>query len=177
MTIVFPKFDASINNRQERGADLENAQTRYLRPLSEKLKHLRHATCSQRVTLRIDSPLLGVSVDDVLLEDVNSDTRSLRSDSSMSQRELETVIFLDREKRMLVQENCAKDPIRPPDVLLQMYGVKAQMLCPLIHHDAVVGWISVHDTKGPHSWNSSEIQLLKNTTDQVYRALVEANYL
>lgn len=145
--------------------------SRHLEEMEEKLwtvlENLRQKTHSQRVTLRADYSPLGLTVDHVLSEAREPTVRSLKPDTSLRQRELNTVRYLEKTKAILVQPDCLTADVSPPAALMQVYGVKSQMLSPLVAENDVMGWISVHDTNGIHYWTPEEITELVQATEKV----------
>jgi hypothetical protein len=54
-------------------------------------------------------------------------------------------------RRVLVQPHFSEAPF-PPPALVEVYGVNAQILAPILDGEALVGWVSVHSThpaRGP----------------------------
>lgn len=88
---------------------------------------LLEATSCDRTTLRLDLPAIGLHVDLVTAEVTGPGARSIRSDASLDQRRLNTVAWMERTHRNLIQPDFTADP-RPPAALVEVYGVRAQML-------------------------------------------------
>jgi len=143
-----------------------------LTELNEIMEKLRHATGASRTTLRIDWPRWGAHADDVIAEARGPEVASLVGKTSIRQREAETVKWLERTKRVLVQEDCAEATPSPPQALLDVYGVRAQMLAPLVIGDTVVGWISVHE-KSTRQWTKRDVGALEDAVASVTSALDE----
>jgi maleate isomerase len=110
------------------------------------------------VTVRADVSALGLRVDLVAAEAHGPGVKSLSSDSSIDQRALETVQWLDAHRRPLVQDNFSQAPF-PPAALREVYGVSAQILVALpaspeereegaedldASSAKIPGWVSVH---------------------------------
>jgi maleate isomerase len=77
-----------------------------------------------------------------------------------------------------VQNDCLADDLAPPSELIEHYGVKAQMLAPIVRDDRLVGVISVHYAPGPRDWSSENVAVLQEAVERVQRALdatVQAN--
>ena len=51
--------------------------------------------------------------------------------------------WIEQHRRTLVQPDFATAP-KPPQALVDVYGVRAQMLAPVQHGADMVGWLSVH---------------------------------
>ena len=67
-----------------------------------------------------------------------------------------THVLIIARKEILVQPNCETAEPRPPAALIEVYGVRAQMLAPVMGEDAVIGWVSVHETRGQRNWTAHE---------------------
>jgi maleate isomerase len=63
---------------------------------------------------------------------------------------------VEHHRTLLVQDDVATAPIRPPGALMGLYAVKAQMLAPMEREGRLVGWVSVHDVRGPRAWHPDE---------------------
>jgi maleate isomerase len=128
-------------------------------PLSDQLasicNHLLRGTGADRATIRLDADELGLKVDLTAAEAVASGTPSIAADCSLDQRALDTVRWLASNRRVLVQPHFRDAPF-PPPALVQIYGVKAQILAPVLEGDALVGWVSVHSTV-PRPWSVDDV--------------------
>jgi maleate isomerase len=136
-----------------------------------KLRALLDGTGASRVTLRLDAPARGFHVDDVAAEARRPGVKSLKGETSINQRQAATVLWLDRERRPLVQEDLLTATPAPPQALIEGYGVRAQMLAPVTGEGKLVGWVSVHHAGGPRSWSAREVALLEETAAWVERRL------
>ena len=117
--------------------------------------------------MRLDWPGWGAHVDDVLAEARRPGIASLAGKSSIKQREAETVKWLEHERDVLVQDDCAGASPSPPRELLELYGVRAQMLAPLVLDEGVVGWISVHETTSTRRWTEREISAVREAAAEI----------
>jgi len=143
--------------------------------LKQIMNDLLEATSASRTTLRLDWPRWGAHVDDVFAEARQPGIESLVGKTSIRQREAETVKWLGRTKGILAQEDCARATPSPPLALLDVYGVRAQMLAPLVLKDSLVGWISVHENRSPREWTQKEIQVLETAAAAAKNMLDEGN--
>ena len=57
--------------------------------------------------------------------------------------------------------------------LLEFYGVKAQMLAPIVGGTELIGLVSVHYTPSPRHWTSEEIAALDRIAHEIQHALDE----
>lgn len=138
---------------------------------------LLEQTGAARTTLRMDIPALNIDADDVYVESMAPGIRPLKLDSSLNQRSLGTVQWLERHRIPLVQEDCANAEVPPPGALMNAYGVKAQMLGPLVWGDEVVGWISVHHVAGTRKWTAAEAAALGAAVKDAMRELEDAGWV
>lgn len=148
-----------------------------LRGLDTILSELLTATGASRTTIRLDIPELNIDVDDVYAEATNPGVASLRLDSSLNQRSLATVQWLDKHKKLLIQEDCVNAEVPPPQALIGVYGVKAQVLGPLIWEDRLVGWISVHHIPETREWTTRDIDAMTVAMDKAKRLLENSEWV
>jgi GAF domain-containing protein len=134
---------------------------------------LLYATGASRATLRLDWPGWGLHVDDVAAEALVPGIESLKGKTSIDQRRAATVGWLERERRPLIQEDCSSADEPPPPELLRIYGVRAQMLGPVVWSGRLVGWVSVHETRSERRWSRDDVTALDQATSAVECALLE----
>jgi maleate isomerase len=76
--------------------------------------------------------------------------------TTIDQRAAATARRIEETREMLVQDDVLALEPRPPAALLELYGVRAQVLAPIERDGALAGWLSVHDCSGPHDWSADE---------------------
>lgn len=135
------------------------------------LEDLLSSTGASRTTLRLDLPEEGLHVDRVAAEAVAAGVRPIGDDNSIDQRALPTVRFLEEERRPLVQDDCLDSDPAPPQELIELYGVKAQMLGPLVREGDLIGLISVHHNPGPREWSARDVEALQEAVRRVQQTL------
>jgi maleate isomerase len=139
-----------------------------LAELEKVMAELRQATNGSRTTLRIDVPAHNCQVDTVCAEAVAPGIPQLKLNSSLNQRALATVQWLETTRKTLVQDDCANAEVKPPQALMSVYGVKAQMLIGLeAKSGEVMGWISVHYVPGTRAWSKADVDALQGAARQV----------
>lgn len=131
------------------------------------LDRLLIATEASRTTLRMDLPALSFHVDDPAGEALLPGTRSLTGQTALDQRSLATVRWLAEHQSYLVQERCRGADPAPPQALMELYGVQAQMLGPVIRSGDMVGWISVHENRTTRKWSEEDIRALEKAVAEV----------
>jgi pimeloyl-ACP methyl ester carboxylesterase len=119
------------------------------------------------VTLRVDVPGKNFPA---LAEALGEEARPIRDDESLDQRNAPTARWLMEHKDLLVQPDCEAAVPPPPPALIAAYGVRAQVLSPVVEAGAVAGWVSVHETRGRRHWTAHEVDAIREAT----RAIIEA---
>lgn len=149
----------------------ENADTvRVEKELDQILARLLKDANGDRTTIRIDDESRGWNVNFVCAEAVRPGVKSLRSDGSIDQRAADTVKWMVKHKRKLIQPDLVNNPDpAPPPALMDVYAVKAQMLAPLFARDGyLAGWISVHYLD-LHEFTDEEIAALDRASEEAKR--------
>jgi maleate isomerase len=147
-----------------------------LAKLDAAMATLLEATRGSRTTLRADIPGRNCHCDRVVAEALAPGNPSLRPNTSLNQRALKTVQHIEETGEALVQPDTINAPVQPPAALMSVYGVKAQMLLPLLEGDVVQGWISVHDVTSTRDWTPDEITALKEAGNKVCTILQEGEW-
>jgi maleate isomerase len=132
------------------------------------LEDLRDATAASRVTLRLDTP---GQVFPVVGEALAPGIRSIRDATEIDLRAAATFRYLDREKRALIQSDCEGGDYPAPRELIQLYGVKAQMLAPVVRDDRLAGIVSVHYAPAIRRWSASDITALEDAVARIQEIL------
>jgi maleate isomerase len=135
------------------------------------LAELLRTTQASRTTLRLDWPVWGAHVDDVLAEARRDGVASLVGNTSIDQRAAGTIRWLERERRLLIQEDFAAGDPAPPRALVELYGVRAQMLAPVQWGGDLLGWISVHENTSTRRWRPRDISALSEAAAAAEAAL------
>lgn len=122
--------------------------------LEQIAAELLEATGASRVTIRLDTP---GEVYPVAAEAVAPDMRSIRGATEIDLRKAETFRFLDRERQTLVQRDCLRDEPAVPAELIELYGVRAQILVPVVSAGGLAGIVSVHHAATVRDWTEAEV--------------------
>ncbi|NYT44272.1 aspartate/glutamate racemase family protein [Alcaligenaceae bacterium] len=141
------------------------------------LADLLDKTQASRTTIRLDVPQLNIGVDDVYAEATAPGVASLKLDSSLNQRSLATVQWLDKNRKMLIQEDCINTEVPAPKALVGVYGVKAQVLGPLVSQGQLSGWISVHHIPGTRPWTENDIAAMQHAMNEAKAVLDKAGWV
>src|ERR1700733_1669745 len=124
--------------------------------VDDDLEQLRSALDVDRVTLRLDVPGLNFPV---IGEALGAGVRSIRAENTVDQRGAATAQWVMRHRQTLGQPDVAGTDPRPPQALIELYGVVAQMLSPVLRGASVVGWVSVHSSS-PRDWSTRDVDLV-----------------
>jgi maleate isomerase len=127
---------------------------------------LRLATVASRVTIRFAA---GERFP-VTAESCARGVASLR-DAHLDPRGSATFEYLSRERRILVQDDVSRHDLAPPAELVAAYGIRAQMVAPVVVRDELRALVSVHESKGARTWTSADRQALARAASDVARFL------
>lgn len=133
------------------------------------IEELLERTGASRTTLRIDDEP-GVEFP-VKAEALAPGIDSIAGDLALQVRVSATFQWVDRERRVLVQEDLLVADPAPAPQLIEKYGARAQMLAPIQHGGEVVGLVSVHYAPGPRKWTDEEVAALEEVVERVQREL------
>jgi GAF domain-containing protein len=136
--------------------------------LERVLEDLREATAASRVTLRLDTP---GAVFPVAGEALAAGIRSIREATEIDLRAAKTFQYLEREQKLLIQDDCGQGEFPAPPELIQLYGVKAQMLAPVVRDGRLAGIVSVHYAPAVRRWSASDVTALEDAVGRVHALL------
>lgn len=132
--------------------------------LQEIAEELLATTSASRTTIRVDRP---GAVFPVVAEALAPGVRSIKDETAMDLRGAATFEYLEREVRPLVQSDCLADPeSAPPPELLDLYGVRAQVLAPLVRDGRLAGIVSVHYADGPREWGEEDVAAVERAAER-----------
>ena len=134
---------------------------------------IRQQLDADRVTLRLDLPAHDLGVNLPAGESAGAEAPSLRAEAGLDQWTLDTVRWLVAERRPLVQDDFSAPP-SPPEALLSIYKVSAQVLCPVFSHfPTVIGWLSVHQLTERH-WTAEDLSYCTRAVARIDALIVAA---
>lgn len=143
--------------------------------LHQIILELFQKTNAIRTTIRIDLPEQGVSYDQPLAEVLAPGALSLMS-LNINQRSVPTVKFLEETHRNLIQNDLENSEVPTAKELISVYGVRAQMLGPLIWNNQLIGNISVHH-QSIRDWDENDIAALDQAKQSTMTILEQNNWL
>ena len=126
------------------------------------------ATRAGRVTVRVDVP--GPELFPVVAEACAPGVAPIRGDAAVDLRAAPTFVAVADQLRTVIQDDVlTAEPPTPREVVAR-YGVRAQMLAPLVRGSRCVGTLSVHQLDRPRAWSAADRQAL----DAAARAAADA---
>lgn len=126
---------------------------------AELLDELRNMTSAQRTTFRIDFQGHRFPI---VAESLAEGMHSIRGDETFDLRKAASSRTVLDTKDILVQDDCSVGKHAPPAEFISRYGVRAQMLGPIVRDERVVGIVSVHSTEA-RTWTDHDIAELRST--------------
>jgi len=137
--------------------------------LSAIADRLLATTGASRTTIRLDRP---DAIFPIVAESVAPGVPSLLGGVGVGDlRAARTFQWLDRERRVLVQDDLEHADPAPPAELIQAYGARAQMLAPVLEGERLAGIVSVHQSGGPRAWSDADVQAIEEAAQDVVREL------
>ena len=150
-------------------------KSRIVDALTGLLDALRIDTDAGRTTVRIDDSRIGLHCDTVAAESLSEGVHSILTLNTLDQRNAAAVKWLDKNRRTFVM-NDTLDPwdpeVAPEREVVEAYGIRSEMVAPVIKDGDVVAWVSVHYTRGPRVWTDAEIARIETACEGV-RELLE----
>ena len=70
-----------------------------------------------------------------------------------------------------MQNDCLTADPTVPQKLIDLYGVKAQMLGPLVRDDHLIGVVSVHYIPGLREWSDKDVDALREAIERTQQEL------
>lgn len=132
-------------------------------------------TGASRTTLRIDEPALGLHTDDVAAEALAPGQASMRGEGTIRHRAADTAQWVERHRRLLVQDDLLATDFPAPKALVNGFGVKAQMLVPVERDGRLEGWVSVHQAGASRRWSQADqkaaVQAAAEVTALLHRSV------
>jgi maleate isomerase len=122
------------------------------------VSNLLRITRASRTTLRLD---FNGTAFPVVAEALAEGIRSIKDGTFDFTRTPSSRFVLER-RTILVQPDCCKGPHPPPPDLVKVYGVRAQMLGPVLQGDRVVGIVSVHYADRAREWSTADVAALES---------------
>ena len=137
-------------------------------------EHLRAGTGASRTTIRVDCAPLGLEMETVAVESRDASARALEGQRTPAVREGAAVRWLAKNRRTFVMEDCLDpwDPeVAPEDYVIELYGIRSEMVAGVFRGADMVGVVSVHYTRGARSWSDGEVTMIESACEAVLAIL------
>ena len=82
--------------------------------------------------------------------------------------------WLATHRRTFVMEDCLDpwDPeVAPEDYVIELYGIRSEMVAGVFRGADMVGIVSVHYTRGARSWSDREVAMIESACAEVLAIL------
>jgi len=126
---------------------------------------------ASRVTLRLDP---GDRTFPIVSEALSKGVGSIKDDNSFDLTKAASSRYVLETRKILVQSDCASGPHRPPAGFMERYGVRAQILFPVVIDDVALGIVSVHHV-APRPWGRYEQDQGRQAVSDVIGILSSGN--
>ena len=137
-------------------------------------QQLRTGTRASRTTIRVECALLGLEMEIVAVESRDPGARALEGQRTPAVREGAAVRWLAKNRRTFVMEDCL-DPwdseVAPEDYVIELYGIRSEMVAGVFRGAEMVGIVSVHYTRGARSWSDEEVAMIESACTDVLAIL------
>lgn len=149
-------------------------RSRTVGALADLLDALRTDTDAGRTTVRLDDCGVGFHVDTVAAESLAEGVHSIVTQNTLDQKNAAAVKWLEKNRRTFVM-NDTLDPwdpeVAPEREVVETYGIRSEMVAPVFKDGGLVGWVSVHYTRGPRVWTDAEIARIEAACEGVREIL------
>ena len=135
---------------------------------------LRADTGASRTTIRVDSARLGLDVETVAAESRADGVLALEGRRTPGVRDGAAARWLRDNRRPFVMDDCLNPwapEVAPEDYVIELYGIRAEMVCGVFDGDDMVGIVSVHYTRGPRAWSDADVTMIERACDDVLAIL------
>ena len=132
--------------------------------LRDIVNQLRADTGASRTTIRVDCPALGLEMASVAAESLDDGARSLKGQRTPNVHGSAAVRWLRANKRTFVMEDCLNPwnpEVAPEDYVIELYGIRSEMVSGVFQGEALIGVVSVHYTKGVRTWSDEEVGMIE----------------
>ncbi len=145
----------------------ENETMRAFRNIVDRL---RADTGASRTTIRVDCAPLGLEVETVAAESRDDGVRALEGQRTPGLRTCAAARWLHENRRAFVMEDCLNPwapEVAPETFVIELYGIRAEMVCGVFQDHDMVGIVSVHYTKGARAWSDDEVAMIERACEEV----------
>jgi GAF domain-containing protein len=108
----------------------------------------------------------------IAAEAVTGGARQIRNDEATGDIPgASLVAHLERERSVLAQPDVVRADPPVPAALVDRYGVRAQLVAPLVRGGRLAGLLTLHDVTGPRSWEPGDIDAVHEAQAAALAAL------
>ena len=146
------------------------AKNETMRAFRDIVDGLRADTGASRTTIRVDCAPLGLEIETVAAESRDGGVRALEGKRTADVRSGAAPRWLRENRRTFVMEDCLNPwapEVAPEDYVIELYGIRAEMVAGVFRGDDMVGIVSVHYTNGPRSWRDDEVAMIERACEEV----------
>ncbi len=151
------------------------AENETMRAFHDIVDGLRADTGASRTTIRVDCAPLGLEMETVAAESRDDGVRALKGQRTPDLRNGAAVRWLRKNRRTFVMEDCLNPwapEVAPEDYVIELYGIRAEMVAGVFRGDDMVGIVSVHYTNGARAWSDDEVVMIERACEEV-RAILD----
>jgi GAF domain-containing protein len=117
------------------------------------------ASGASRVTIQLAPPGGGLVFAG---EAVTHGARQMRNDPASGEPiEAAALAQLEREKKIVTQDDLARAEPAVAPALVERYGARARIIAPLLQGGRLAGMISVHHLPGPRTWQEQDVEAVR----------------
>lgn len=146
-----------------------------MRAFRDIVEGLRADTGTSRTTIRVDCAPLGLEMETVAAESRDDGVRALEGKRTADVRSGAAPRWLRENRRTFVMEDCLNPwapEVAPEDYVIELYGIRAEMVAGVFRGGDMVGIVSVHYTTGPRAWSDDEVVMIERACEEV-RAILD----
>ena len=150
------------------------------RTRSARVPHVIHASLqgiAEGLRARLDALRVTVRLDDtpgvelpVKAEALAPGALAIAAILLPGVRDSATARWVERERRVLVQDDLAASATTPVRQLSEQFGARAQLLAPILSEGALLGLLSVHSGQ-PRAWSAADVAAVELAVAAVVAAL------
>lgn len=138
--------------------------------LQDVVDRLRADTRASRTTIRADFPALGLELEEVAAEARGEGVRTLIGQRTSGVRDGAAVRWLCENRRTFVMEDCLNPwapEVAPEDYVIELYGIRSEMVSGVFRGNDLIGIVSVHYTAGERHWSEDEVAMIERAAGEV----------
>ncbi len=131
---------------------------------------LLKGTGASRTTIRVDCAPLGLEMETVAVESLDHGAKGIEGKRTPNLRDGAAPRWLRENRRTFVMDDCLNPwapEVAPEDYVIELYGIRSEMVAGIFQGDNMIGIVSVHYTKGPRGWSADEVAMIEQACEDV----------